>query len=78
MQEAAYGLSFGLFVGTSFSVGMTDMFLRAGLGAGVPIYSVDPAGSALPLSGLEVLPAKAEELLPAVCERLGIEWQGPT
>ncbi|MEE8526367.1 MAG: Sir2 family NAD-dependent protein deacetylase [Thermoanaerobaculia bacterium] len=73
VQEAAYRMSFGLFVGTSFSVGMTDMFLQAGLGSGVPIYSIDPAGSPLPVSGLNVLAAKAEELLPAVCGRLGIE-----
>lgn len=72
VQDAAYGMSFVLFVGTSFSVGVTDMFLRGALGAGVPACSIDPAGVALPYSGVEVLAAKAEELLPAACERLGL------
>ncbi len=65
-------MSLGLFVGTAFAVGVTDMFLQAGLGAGVPIFTVDPAGSRVPYGGITVLQAKAEELLPAVCGELGI------
>lgn len=62
---------------TSFSVEVTDLFLQSGVGSGKPIYTIDPAGGPLPYLGLgppavQVLQAKAEELLPAVCERLGI------
>ncbi len=76
VQEAAHRMSLGLFVGTSFSVGVTDLFLQAGLGAGTPIFTIDPAGGPLPYPGLgppavTVLEEKAEELLPAVGERLG-------
>jgi NAD-dependent deacetylase len=71
VQDAALRMSFGLFVGTSFSVGVTDLFLRAGLGVGTPLWSIDPGDSPLPVPGLTLLPEKAEELLPEVCKRLG-------
>ncbi len=76
VQEAAHNMSLALFVGTSFSVGVTDLFLQAGIGSGTPVITIDPAGGPLPYPGLgppavTVLEEKAEELLPAVCERLG-------
>ena len=58
------------FIGTSFAVGVTDLFVQQGLMNRVPIYSVDPAGGRAPHPGIRVLAEKAEELLPAVCERL--------
>ncbi len=73
VQKAAYGMTLGLFVGTSFSVGVTDMFLQAGLARGAPRFSIDPAGDRVAYSGVTTLAEKAEELLPATCERLGIE-----
>ena len=55
-----------LFVGTSFSVGVTDLFLQAGRNRGIPMFSIDPATGTTPFPGLETFPAPAEELLPAV------------
>ena len=59
-----------LFVGTSFSVGVTDLFLRRGLSRGIPVYSVDPGAKPGPHPRVEVLREKCELLLPAVCEAL--------
>jgi len=59
-----------LFVGTSFSVGVTDLFLRSGLQRGVPLLSIDPSGSALPGHPVSILAATAEDLLPATCRAL--------
>ncbi len=53
-----------LFVGTSFSVGITDLLLRVAVDNRAPVFSIDPAGS--PPAGFSVthLAAAAEELLP--------------
>lgn len=59
-----------LFVGTSFSVGITDMFLRIAAEKGAPSYSIDPAGSPPMGFPVERLPAAAEELLPMVVSTL--------
>ncbi len=53
-----------LFVGTSFSVGVTDLVVRAGRRRGVPMLAIDPA-AAPPPPGVEPLRARAEEALPA-------------
>ncbi len=71
VQAAAGAMSLALFVGTSFAVGVTDMFVQQALLSRVPIYSVDPGGAQPPYPGIQVLADKAEELLPAVCERVG-------
>ncbi len=73
VQAAADAMSLALFVGTSFAVGVTDMFLQRALIRRVPVYSIDPGGARPPYPGIKVLAEKAEELLPAVCERLGVE-----
>ena len=59
-----------LFVGTSFSVGVTDAVLRAALARRVPVIAIDPGEAALP-RGVERLCAKAEEVLPAAAAALG-------
>jgi NAD-dependent deacetylase len=69
VQEAAGRCDAVLFLGTSFSVGVTDLILRAALDRRVPVFSVDPAATAQ-IPGVVSLRARAEELLPAVCERL--------
>jgi NAD-dependent deacetylase len=56
-------LALVLFVGTSFSVGITDIVLREALGWRVPVYSIDP-GAAPPVSGVTGISAPAEEILP--------------
>jgi NAD-dependent deacetylase len=76
VQEAAATMSLGLFVGTSFAVGVTETFLQHGIFGKVPMLSVDPAGARVSYPGLEVLAAKAEVVLPAACRELGIDLAG--
>lgn len=60
-----------LFVGTSFSVGVTDLAVRSALFGRTPALSIDPAGGERDdTPGVRCLAALAEELLPAACERL--------
>jgi NAD-dependent deacetylase len=67
--DAAQTMDGLLFVGTSFAVGVTELYLRAAVQRRIPIFSIDPAGLQ-PDRHVEVLKARAEELLPAVVERL--------
>ena len=53
-----------LFVGTSFSVGITAILLGCAERAGAPVVSVDP-GDHPPPPGVERVKARAEEVLPA-------------
>lgn len=71
VRRAARKADLVLSVGTSHSVGVTDLVLRSALGRGVPVLAVDPAGET-PLPGVVPLAARAEELLPAVCRRLSV------
>ena len=41
--DAASRMDLCLFVGTSFSVGVTALFVESGLNHGVPMFSIDPA-----------------------------------
>jgi len=68
--EAAVNAKAVLFVGTSFSVGVTDMLLNAALEQGTPVLSIDPATAAA-TSAVVSLRVRAEEILPALCTRLG-------
>jgi NAD-dependent deacetylase len=68
--EAAASAEAVLFVGTSFSVGVTDLVLHAALERGTPVVSIDPAASA-PSSAVVSLRAPAEVILPALCKQLG-------
>ena len=61
-----------IFAGTSFSVGVTEMILQFGAAVGVPIFSIDPAAETAYHPAITLLRSKSEELLPAVCEQLGI------
>jgi NAD-dependent SIR2 family protein deacetylase len=61
-----------LFVGTSFSVGVTDLLLSAAVERGRPVCCVDPAATA-PLPGVVAIRARAEELLPAVARAVAPE-----
>lgn len=73
VEELAMAADLILFVGTSFAVGVTDLFLQCGGRRSIPMYSVDPAASRSPRwAELIALQAPAEELLPAVCRRLGL------
>ena len=69
--DAAQTMDTCLFVGTSFSVGVTDLFLRGGLMAGRSLLAIDPGAAAPPHPSVTLLREAAELLLPAVCERIG-------
>jgi NAD-dependent deacetylase len=51
-----------VFVGTSFSVGVTELILTSARRRRRPVISVDPSGAAPP--GVRPVVARAEELLP--------------
>ncbi|MGB3563859.1 MAG: Sir2 family NAD-dependent protein deacetylase [Thermoanaerobaculia bacterium] len=73
VEEMAMAADLILFVGTSFAVGVTDLFLQCGGRRSIPMYSVDPAASRSPQwAQLTAFQAPAEELLPAVCRQLGL------
>jgi NAD-dependent deacetylase len=60
------------FVGTSFSVGVTDIILQNGLATGTTLLSIDPGPHQQPHSSLRHLAVPAEEVLPAACLSLNI------
>jgi len=70
VNRAADRAAVVLFVGTSFSVGVTELVLDLGLARRIPIFSVDPAGIA-PHPRVSPLAAPAEEALPALAAALG-------
>ena len=76
---AAESAALVLFAGTSFSVGVTDLFLRSAAQRAAPCFSVDPQNpSELRHPTLAPIPEAAEELLPAVCRHLGAVRQQRT
>lgn len=77
VQRAFERMSLALFAGTSFAVGVTELALRSALFQKVPAYSVDPGGGGAPYPWVEGLAEPAEELLPEVCRRLGLEVPEP-
>ncbi len=70
MDLAARASAF-LFVGTSFSVGITDIFLRAAAERRAPAFSIDPG--LVPPAGTRVrhVAEPAETALPELARRLG-------
>ncbi len=69
--EAADEAAVVVFVGTSFSVGITDLVLTAAWRRGAAAFSIDPhADGAAGWPGLAHLAEPAEELLPAVSRAL--------
>ena len=70
VQTAAFTADLVLFVGTSFSVGVTDLFLRAAVDRGIPTFNIDPGAAAVRIGGVTVLSEAAEELLPATVTAL--------
>ncbi|MDY7095610.1 MAG: Sir2 family NAD-dependent protein deacetylase [Acidobacteriota bacterium] len=76
VQQALERMALVLFVGTSFSVGVTEMALRSGILWKTPMYSIDPSAT-VRMNRLTSLDAQAETLLPQVCEALGAELGSP-
>lgn len=62
--DAAAEMDLCLFVGTSFSVGVTALFVEAGLRANCTMLAIDPGAAAAPCPGVTLLREKSEELLP--------------
>ncbi|HUO85722.1 MAG TPA: Sir2 family NAD-dependent protein deacetylase [Thermoanaerobaculia bacterium] len=58
-----------LFVGTSFSVGVTELAVRTAQGRGIPTVSIDPVGT--PPRGVTAIRDPAEVVLPEIVARLG-------
>lgn len=72
VRRAVERMALALFVGTSFSVGVTELVLREALGWRIPAFSIDPAAPP-PVPGITGLREPAEQILPAVCRDLGID-----
>ena len=72
------GADLVLFVGTSFSVGITDLALRQALGRRVPTYSIDPGAAGPPARGVVAIAEAAEELLPRMAGRLAAAREAET
>ena len=68
--DAASRMNLCLFVGTSFAVGVTALFVESGMSHDVPMFSIDPAAAAAPDSPVIQLRHKSEELLPEVARKL--------
>lgn len=71
VRRAVEQMALVLFIGTSFSVGVTDLVLREALGWRLPVISIDPGAAGPPARGVMVVREPAEELLPAVLRELG-------
>lgn len=67
---AAQDMQLCLFVGTSFSVGVTELFLRGNYPA--RRFSIDPGQRKPSVRGVSVISEPAELALPALCTQLGI------
>jgi len=70
---AAQTLNCLLFVGTSLSVGVTELFLQAAIEMDRPVLAIDPGAAPPPHPRITMLRAPSEDLLPATCARLGVE-----
>lgn len=66
-----------LFVGTSFSVGVTELVLQGAAMRGAVAYSIDPAAPPGLPGRVRHLALRAEAALPALCESLGARAARP-
>jgi NAD-dependent deacetylase len=67
--DAARRAQLALFVGTSFSVGVTDLLVRELAARNAAIYSVDPGATAPPYREVRTLACAAELVLPELVTR---------
>jgi NAD-dependent deacetylase len=59
-----------LFVGTSFSVGVTELVLSSALERGAPVYSIDPVGTSI--AGVISIAQASEKVLPELVATLAV------
>lgn len=69
--DACDAMRLVIAIGTSFSVGVTDLVAGEAARRGVPLFVVDPQGTAVAGRRVVGVRDKAEELLPRVCALLG-------
>jgi len=69
VQEALFRCDLAVFVGTSFSVGVTDLATRTLAGRGVSMISIDPVAIP-PLRSISSIPMRAEAILPEALLKL--------
>jgi NAD-dependent deacetylase len=69
--EACEAMRLVIAVGTSFSVGVTELVAGEAARRGVPLFVIDPLGSSIAGRGVIGVREKAEEALPQVCALLG-------
>ncbi|MBL8623885.1 MAG: hypothetical protein JNK64_21440 [Myxococcales bacterium] len=69
VERAARDAALVIFVGTSFSVGVTDFVLTQAVRRARPVYSIDP-GAVEPDPAVRVVAAPAEQALPALVAAL--------
>ena len=70
VQDAAIDADLVLFVGTSFAVGVTELFLHRAFSQGQSTFSIDPSGE-VPYPGiLQPLAERSEIALPAIWKAL--------
>ena len=68
--HAASTFDLVVFVGTSFSVGVTELFLQAAELRSVPAFSIDPGEQEPPSQHIVAVRANCEQLLPDIVRRL--------
>ncbi len=77
-MQAAEEATVVLFVGTSFSVGITDFICRAAMSRATPMFSIDPASSPQArMFGVVEIDRPAEDALPALLRDLTSVSTGP-
>jgi NAD-dependent SIR2 family protein deacetylase len=69
--EACASMMLVVAVGTSFSVGVTELVASAAGRRRAPLFVIDPQASAAVGPGVVAVREKAEELLPEVCALVG-------
>lgn len=74
-REALPGIRCFVFVGTSFSVGITEIALRHCVFEDCVGFVIDPHLKALPHASLQAIPRASEEVLPEVVA--GLEGRAP-
>lgn len=76
VEDLARKADIVLFVGTSFSVGVTDLLLQSGQFSGASMYSIDPADSGSPSAAVVPIRLPAEEALPSLTAELSEAMSG--
>lgn len=68
--DAAQTMRLVLFVGTSFAVGVTDLFLQSAVTRRIPAFAVDPGVHTAPHPKVRLISEKAEVYLPILVDQI--------